>query len=82
MQKLKIVLLVFLIWLDLILALLMIGDRLDFNTYIAKQQSIQRHYAELELRMQQQERMIAEQQRTLAKLGGYDKCQKEVDTKY
>ena len=76
MQKLKIVLLVFLIWLDLMLALLMIGDRMDFNTYIAKQQSIQRHYAELELRMQQQERMLAEQQRILGQLGGYNKCQK------
>lgn len=76
MQKLKIVLLVFLIWLDLMLALLMIGDRLDFNTYIAKQQSIQRHYAELELRMQQQERLLAEQQHILGQLGGYNKCQK------
>lgn len=76
MQKLKIVLLVFLIWCDAMLALLMIGDRMDFNTYIAKQQSLQRHYAELELRLQQQERLTEQAIRDIGKLGGYDKCQK------
>ncbi len=76
MQKLKIVLLVFLLWLDVLLALLMIGNRMDFNTYIAKQQSIQKHYVELELRLQQQERLTEQAIRDIGNLGGYE-CQKK-----